>query len=135
MRLCSPCGSRKGAWVFALLAGAAGVASGCNSQRVTAACTGIPSRAIVVAVRDSVSGAAAADGAIGTITRAGITDTLVHSDSLLIFGGERLGTYDVDIERPGYLSWTAVGVQVTQLGSCGNVLPVQLNARLQSATP
>lgn len=120
---------------LALLAAVALLVGACNSQRLTAACTGIPSRAIVVAVRDSLSGAAAADNSLGTITMGGVVDTLVQSDSLLLFGGTRLGTYDVKIERPGYLDWTLAGVHVTQLGSCGNVVPVQLSARLQPATP
>jgi hypothetical protein len=52
-----------------------------------------------------------------------------------MFGGTRLGTYSVAIEHSGYDSWTTSGVNVTQLGSCGNVLPVQLTAKLQPAMP
>lgn len=89
----------------------------------------------MVAVRDSLSGSAAANGALGTIAMGGVVDTLVQSDSLLLFGGDQLGTYDVKVEHPGYLDWTASAVHVTHLGSCGNVLPVQLSALLQPAMP
>jgi hypothetical protein len=110
------------------------VAGACSDTR-TAPCTGLPSRAIVVAVRDSVTGAAAADGSFGTVEAAGKVDTLTQSDSLLMFGGDRLGTYAVSIEHAGYATWTASNVNVTQLGSCANVLPVQLTAKLQPSMP
>lgn len=118
-----------------LLAGMVWVADSCDSRRVIGQCAGVPSRAIVVAVRDSTTGAAAADGAFGTIESGARVDTLTQSDSLLMFGGDRLGTYSVNIEHAGYDTWTATGVAVTQLSSCGNVLPVQLTARLQPTMP
>jgi hypothetical protein len=90
---------------------------------------------VTVAVRDSTTGQAAADGAIGTLVGAGVNDTLFHADSLTIFGGDQLGTYTVTIERPGYHTWSASDVHVTEVGECGNVLPVQLSAKLQPATP
>lgn len=121
--------------MLVLLACVAYAADSCDSQRLVAECTGIPSRAIVVAVRDSTTGAAAADGAFGTVESAGRVDTLTQSDSLLMFGGTRLGTYSVVIEHAGYDAWTTSGVNVTQLGSCGNVLPVQLTASLQPSMP
>ena len=86
-------------------------------------------------VRDSVSGKAAADNSIGTLVGAGVDDTLFHVDSLTLEGGTQLGTFTVTIDRPGYLTWIAANVMVTQKGPCGNVLPVQLTARLQPATP
>lgn len=111
------------------------LAAGACSDSIVAPCTGLPSRAIVVAVSDSVTGAAAADGSFGTVEAAGKIDTLTQSDSLHMFGGDRLGTYSVSIDHAGYATWTASSVAVTQLGSCGNVLPVQLTARLQPSMP
>ena len=109
-------------------------AAACSDTRI-APCTGLPSRAILVAVRDSVTGVAAADGSFGTVETAGKVDTLTQSDSLLMFAGDRLGTYSVAIQHAGYADWSASNVDVTHLGSCGNVLPVQLTARLQPSMP
>ena len=77
----------------------------------------------MVTVRDSTTGQAAADGAIGTLVGATVDDTLFHVDSLTIEGGNQLGTYTVTIDKPGYLTWSAPDVHVTEVGRCGNVLP------------
>jgi hypothetical protein len=90
---------------------------------------------VVVTVRDSISGQAAADGAIGTLIGSSVDDTLRHTDSLTLSGGDQTGTFTVHIDRPGYLTWTASDVRVTEVGPCGNVIPEQLSARLQPATP
>jgi hypothetical protein len=119
------------------LAALAGIASSCGAadQGPIAGCAAVASLSVVVMVRDSVSGAAAADGAIGTLVGSGVNDTLRHIDSLTLDGGDQLGTFTVKIDRSGYLTWTAPDVHVTQRGICGNVVPVQLNARLQPETP
>jgi len=111
------------------------IVSGCRDDSMVAFCTAPVPISVVVAVRDSVSGKAAADNAIGTLVGAGVDDTLMHEDSLLLSGGRTLGTFTVRIDKPGYLTWIANDVMVTQKGPCGNVLPVQLTARLQPATP
>ena len=98
-------------------------------------CTAAMSLAVVVTVRDSVSRQGAADGAIGTLVGEGVDDTLRNVDSLTILGGDSLGTYVVTIDRPGYLTWTKSNVQVTKKGSCGNVIPVMLDANLQPVMP
>jgi len=98
-------------------------------------CAAPKSEAVVISVRDSLSGQAAADGAIGTLVGAGVDDTLEHVDSLTIRGGDQTGTYTVTIDRPGYLTWSASSVRVTKQGPCGNVIPVELNAKLQPAIP
>jgi hypothetical protein len=128
--------SRRGTAVICMAA-LAGLASGCEAadQGPTASCTSVAPLSVVVTVRDSVSGAAAADGAIGTLLGSGVDDTLSHADSLTLLGGDQLGTFTVTIDRPGYLTWSAADVQVTQKGSCGNVIPVRLTAKLQPATP
>lgn len=120
--------------MVALLAGATCVLASCN-QSISAPCKGVPSRAIIVAVRDSVTGAAAATGADGTVETAGIVDSLQHADSVSMFGGSRLGSYDITIQKPGYQTWTASNVDVTVIGSCGIVASVRLDAKLQPLAP
>ncbi len=56
-------------------------------------------------------------------SRAGISATV--SDAA---AGERAGTYDVTIRRPGYSSFSQTGVVVTK-NEC-HVNPVRLEARL-----
>jgi hypothetical protein len=112
------------------------IASACVSDAAPeAACESVGSPSVVVTVRDSTSGQAAADGAIGTLVGAGVDDTLTRTDSLTLIGGNQTGTYTVTIDRPGYRTWTAINIRVTEIGPCGQVIPVQLNARLQRETP
>jgi hypothetical protein len=98
-------------------------------------CTAPRSLAIEVAVTDSASGLARADSAVGSLQSGTYADSLHHSlgSSLLLSGGSELGTYEVSVSRPGYSAWNRIGVAVTQVGPCGNVEPVQLDARLQPA--
>jgi hypothetical protein len=98
-------------------------------------CTAPRSLAIEVAVTDSASGLARADSAVGSLQSGNYADSLHHSlgSSLLLSGGSELGTYEVSVSRPGYLAWSRIGVAVTQVGPCGNVEPVHLDARLQPA--
>ena len=119
------------------LAALAGIASSCGSDEVgpIAECTAPVSLSVVVTVRDSTSGAAAADGALGTLVGPSVNDTLLRADSLTLVGGDQLGTFTVTIDRPGYLTWIASNERVTRKGPCGNVIPAQLEAKLQPATP
>ncbi len=119
------------------LAALAGIASSCGSDGVgpIAECAAPASLSVVVMVRDSTSGAAAADGALGTLAGPSVNDTLGHVDSLTLAGGDQLGTFTVTIDRPGYLTWIASNVRVTRQGPCGNVIPAQLEAKLQPVTP
>jgi hypothetical protein len=117
------------------LAAIIAIASGCGSSTLVGFCAAPRSLSVVVTVRDSVSGQAAADGATGTLVGGSVDDTLLQTDSLTLEGGDAKGTFTVRIDRPGYLTWTASDVHVTQQGPCGNVIPVQLGAKLQPATP
>jgi hypothetical protein len=111
-------------------------AGSCGSDRtLTAFCTAPASLSVIVAVRDSITGQAAVGGATGTLVGASVDDTLHQVDSLQLAGGDQTGTFTVQIDRPGYLAWSASGVRVTEVGPCGNVIPVQLSARLQPASP
>ena len=97
-------------------------------------CTSVAPIAIEVDVTDSITGLARADSATGIIHSGMRTDSLVRdfSSATLLFGGTTLGTYDVTISRPGYAAWSRSAVAVTQVGLCGNVLPVHLTALLQT---
>jgi hypothetical protein len=110
------------------------IVSGCGSSSLVGFCAAPRSLSVIVAVRDSISGRAAADGAIGTLVGGSVDDTLFQTDSLTLEGGDATGTFTVHIDHPGYLTWTASDVHVTQQGPCGNVIPVQLSAKLQPAT-
>jgi hypothetical protein len=109
--------------------------NGCNdTTKPNGACAAPQPLSVVVTVTDSISGLPAAEGAIGTLVGRGITDTLVMSDARTLEGGSTLGTFTVRIERAGYATWTAADVRVTKKGPCGNVIPVDLTARLQPLT-
>ena len=117
-------------------AGVGWIVSACGSDKATAVCSAAPaSVSVIVSVHDSVTGRAAADGAIGTLVGEGLDDTLINADSLTLVGGDQTGTFAVTIDRPGYFTWIASDVRVTDRGPCDNVIAVQLNARLQPETP
>ena len=121
---------------FVSIAALGAIASSCGSDSTGVAyCTAPRSVSVVVTVRDSISGQAAADGAIGTLVGGSVDDTLFQNDSLTLEGGDATGTFAVHIERPGDLPWDASDVHVMEVGPCGNVIPVRLTALLQRATP
>lgn len=108
---------------------------GLSDKTPVGVCAATAPLAVEITVRDSVSGQAAAEGAIGTLVGTGVDDTLRVDDSLTMRGGNKLGTYVVTIDRAGYLTWMKSNVHVTEVGACGNVIPVELNARLQPEMP
>jgi hypothetical protein len=112
------------------------IASSCGSDSTPPVgfCAAPRSLSVIVSVRDSITGQAAAEGATGTLVGASVDDTLLEADSLTLLGGDQTGTFTVRIDRPGYLTWSASGVHVTEVGPCGNVIPVQLSAKLQPST-
>lgn len=122
--------------MLACVAGVGSTLSACGSDfGPTGRCLSVGSIAVVVTVRDSTTGRAAADGSIGVLTGASVDDTLINVDSLTILGGDKTGTFTVTIDKPGYLTWSASNIHVTEVGECGNVLPVDLSAKLQPAPP
>ena len=123
--------------MLACVVGIGCIVASCNSDSSgpTGRCLSQGSIAVVITVRDSISGDAAADGALGILTGAGVDDTLINSDALTLLGGDKTGTYTVTIDKPGYLRWSASSVHVTEVGECGNVIPVDLTAKLQPAPP
>ena len=129
-------GTRRRAATFVCIAALGCIVSSCGSGSTpTGFCAAPRSLSVIITVRDSVSGAAAAEGAIGTLVGASVDDTLLQADSLTLLGGDRTGTFTARIDRPGYLTWTESDVRVTEVAPCGNVIPVQLSAKLQPATP
>ncbi|MFI5243037.1 MAG: hypothetical protein ACHQRL_08515 [Gemmatimonadales bacterium] len=94
-------------------------------------CTAVAPIALVVTVRDSVSGRALADSASGSFRVSATTDTLLHLDSLTLIGGRDKGTYDVTVQRAGYRTWTRSGISAMKTTTCGGVAPVALAAMLQ----
>jgi hypothetical protein len=117
----------------ALLAGAASLALGaCSVMPLT--CTDEARSTLSVEVRDARTGAPAAQGARGILREGAYSDSLhAATESLLIAHAtfERPGTYDVTVEKAGYLTWTERGVQVTA-DAC-HVRSRTITARLEPA--
>jgi hypothetical protein len=69
---------------------------------------------ISIQVRDGATGAGAAVGAEGTITEQDYVEVLqIFGDDTMAGAGERAGTYDIRITKPGFNEWTASQVTVT----------------------
>ena len=112
----------------ALLASCGG---GYGGTGPVAYCSAVRPIAISITVRDSVSQHAAADSASGMVFSVNGTETLIRADTLILFGGSTLGSYDVAVQRPGYRTWSRANVQVTRTGTCGSPETVKLTALLQ----
>ena len=111
------------------------IASGCNSSP-SEVCSGALQLQIVAAVRDSATGAAAATGSVGAMTRPGVTDSLHPADSLHLDGALHAGVFTLTIERPGYATWTASNVLVTPGAlPCSSPMVNTFDVRLQPASP
>ena len=116
-----------------LTAAAAGLLMACEPCDTSI----VPS--IVVEVVDSVTGEAAASGALGLATDGGFTDTLeVHAFDAagrplaLASRGERAGNYSVRVMQAGYAVWERVNVRIRSEGCHTN--RAELTARLQPAS-
>ena len=71
------------------------------------------------------------DGARGAVQSGTYVDSLHPTWDGQLEGGDKLGTYAITLERPGYQDWIRANIEVTQQGPCGNVIPVKLTALLQ----
>jgi hypothetical protein len=122
------------AWGLLLGALAAGAIAACDLP-FTGSCSTDFRYGIIVEVRDSVTGAAAAVDArliVRDGTYADTSDQLPFTDPLILrAAGERGGRYDLTIQKAGYHEWTRAGVRVRE-DRC-HVIPVRLEARLQAA--
>lgn len=100
-------------------------------------CTTEARPAIIVEVRDALSGAPAAAGAQGYVEEGAFRAELVGplpaqpgEEGLRFFGPEeRAGTYRVTVEKPGYQQWRREDVRVSR-DEC-HVRTVHLRADLQ----
>lgn len=120
------------AWQVFLVAVSAGAMAACNLP-FTGACTTDFRYGVVVEVRDSATGAPAADGA-RLIARDGAyadtSDQLPFTEPLILqAAGERGGTYHLTVQKSNYREWTRTGVRVREDGC--HVVPVRLVAPLQ----
>lgn len=91
---------------------------------------------IMLEVRNAVTGLPAACGASGKAEGEGLIQPLstgvdcnLAPDYLYLSGIDRVGTFTVTVERPGYRSWVRDGIDVMG-GPCG-LLTVQLRADLE----
>ena len=110
------------------------VVSGCGEYREDYACLASVEPAIILEIRDSVSGAGRAASAVATVSDGGFSDTLYLlppdlTDSAYRQGpNERGGTYDLTISTPGYLTWTLNSIEVDE--NVCHVATVRLTAHL-----
>ena len=115
-------------------------AIGCSGSPLDArpVCTGEFRPGVMVYVKDSVTNAGVASGA-SLIVREGIFKDSVAfpearpdlNDLNLNAAGERAGTYQVTVSKPGYTTWVQSNVRVTK--NICHVNTVTLTARLQPA--
>jgi|GEM_PF-1706370 len=106
------------------------------------ACTTDFRSAIEVEIRDASTGVPLAEAARGVVRDGAYVDSLRPGRSLSAdpaslvsrqAAGERPGTYDVEVQRSGYQSWTVRNVSVGR-GAC-HVETRQLRANLVRVTP
>jgi hypothetical protein len=91
-----------------------GLLAACESD--DPACTASSEPAIMLEIRDSVSGDGLAGEALAVVVDGGFSDTLAFlpdPDSAYQAGpSERAGTYNITVTLAGYQTWTRNGVTV-----------------------
>ncbi len=103
--------------------------AGCADTLGPPACTAEFRYGLSIEVRDGATGLGAAIGAEGTITEGDYIEIMeIFGDDTMLGAGERAGTYDIRITKPGFSDWTASPVTVTA-DEC-HVSPVALQANL-----
>lgn len=115
--------------------------AGCNNPFAGGySCPAVVSPAIVVEIRDAVTGAAVANDARGAVHDGTYIDPLAPYESIGLdpsglfsrrAADERPGTYSVEVNHPGYRTWTVAGVRANA-GTCG-VQTRRISASLQPA--
>ena len=92
-----------------------------------------------VYVKDSLTGSAIASGASLVVRDGAFTDSVSHPSGTpelnafpLLTAGERAGTYQISVSKPGYLQWSRSNVRITA-NEC-HVNPVSVTALLQPGT-
>jgi hypothetical protein len=120
-------GQMKRSTILGVCLFATGVA-GCTSDPVGFACTADFRYGLSITVLEG-SGGPAADGALGIAVDGDYTEMLeVIGSETMVGAGERPGTYDIDISKFGYMTWSAENITVTA-DEC-HVIPVSLDAVL-----
>lgn len=115
--------------LFVIPVGAASLAACGDDSTGPIACTEEFRYGVTIEVRDGGTGEPAAVGAEGTLTEGDYVEALmVFGEDRMLGAGERAGTYDVLITKPGYEAWSASPVTVTA-DEC-HVHPVSLQANL-----
>lgn len=106
--------------------------AGCGDSTGPIACTEEFRFGITIEVRDGTTGEPAAVGARGTLREGDYVEQMqIFGDDTMLGAGERAGTYDILITRPGYEEWAAARVTVTA-DEC-HVRTVALQANLVRA--
>lgn len=111
---------------------AALIVQGCRVVEPGLVCTDQYVYAVTVEVQDSLAGGPLGSAPTGTLTDGGYRETMEsHSDQFLYGGGERPGTYDVEVRADGYRLWRVEGVEAGHDGC--HVDSIQLLARMVPA--
>lgn len=89
--------------------------------------------AIHVDVRDAATGDPALDGALLVIRDREYVDSArgQAGDRVLAAGFERPGTYQVQVQKAGYMDWMTSDVKVRRSGKCAALQGVKVTAELQ----
>ena len=102
---------------------------GCDSLDTGLICTDQYVYAVTVEVQDSLTGGPPGSAPTGTLADGEYQETMEsHGDHFLHGGGERPGTYDVEVHAEGYSSWRVEGVVAGHDGC--HVENIELLARL-----
>jgi hypothetical protein len=113
-------------------------AIGCSGSSVSASpvCTLELRPAVMVYVKDSLTNTGVASGASLVVREGSFKDSVAApnarpdlNDLVLGAAGERAGTYQVTVSKPGYATWMQSNVRVTK-NEC-HVNTVKLTALLQ----
>ena len=114
----------------------AAVACGGSQDPVSVGCTAEFRQGVAVQVKDSITGAGAASGASLVVREGFFKDSVAFpnarpdlNDFALAAAGERAGTYQITVSKPGYATWSQSNVRVTK-NQC-HVNTVKLTALLQ----
>jgi hypothetical protein len=113
-------------------------AVGCSGSP-SAVCTMEFRYGLSVYVTDSLTGTAVASGASLVARDGAFKDSVSHPGDRpelnplpLLTAGERAGTYQISVSKPGYLPWSRSNVRITA-NEC-HVNPVSVTALLQRTT-
>ena len=114
-------------------------AVGCSASPSSPGCTMEFRYGLSVYVKDSLTGTSIASGASLVVRDGAFKDSVSHPSGApelnalpLLTAGERAGTYQVSVSKPGYLPWSRSNVRITA-NEC-HVNPASITALLQPAS-